>query len=205
MQDATLWGWGEGGRLTATLKVEYWTNPPGRRWGIGVSSFAADPLEIEFSDGVVQTLDQPGWEPQPITADAPAPAGSALPRLIQMKAMARRFAVTVHPYHTPNPIQLRLLPTPIHRYEDPGAGIVDGAVFAFSIGTNPTVLLALEAVHEHEAQAGSSWRFGLARQGVSKIVARLDSKEVWTQPFGYGPPATRIYNNRTFPENARGR
>jgi hypothetical protein len=202
MRDATLWGWGsgdrDGGRLIATLKVEHWTNSPGRRWGIGVSSFAADPHEIEFTDGVVTTLSEPGWKPQPITA--PSPAASAVQRLFQMKTMARRFAVSVQSYRYRNPLDLRLLPTPVHRYADAAAGISDGAVFAFSYETNPTVLLALEALRE--AETGSAWRFGFSRQAVSKISARLDDKEVWTQPAGWGPPQTLIYNNRTFPEKA---
>lgn len=193
LKDATLWGWGHSGRLTATLKVEYWTNPPGARWGIGVASFATAPLEIAFSDGVIQTLDQPGWEPQPILA--PAPAGPARQRLVQMKSLARRFTLTVHSHRERNPIQLRLLATPIDRYKDPDAGIQDGTVFGFSSGTNPTVLLAMEAMQQPEGKG--SWRFGLARQGVSEIHALLDGKEVWTQPFGWGPPATRVYTNRT--------
>ena len=198
MLDATLWGWGDSGRLTATLKVEHWTNPPGRRWGIGVASFAAEPLEIEFSDGLVQPLSKPGWEPQSITADTPAL--SPVQRLIQMKTMARRFAVSVQSYRYRGPLQLRLLPTPISRYDDSALGILDATVFAFSYETNPTVLLALEALQQ--AQAGSSWRFSFSRQSISKISARLDDKEVWTQPAGWGPPATHTYTNRTLPENA---
>jgi hypothetical protein len=198
MLDATLWGWGDAGRLTATLKVEHWTNPPGRRWGIGVASFTADPLEVEFSDGVVQTLNKPGWEPQSIAATAPA--GSAVQRLIQMKTMARRFAVSVQSYRYPNPLQLRLLPTPVARYDDPASGVLDATVFAFSYETNPTVLLALEAVQE--ARSGNAWQFGFTRQTIGKVFARLDDKEVWTQPAGWSPPATPTYTNRTLPEEA---
>src|SRR5215469_10555195 len=38
IQDGTLWGWGEHGRVTATLKVEHWTNPDGAHWSCGVAS-----------------------------------------------------------------------------------------------------------------------------------------------------------------------
>jgi hypothetical protein len=202
MLDATLWAWRDsdrdGGRLIATLKVEHWTNSPGRRWGIGVASFAAHSLEIAFPDGLVQTLSRPGWEPQAITA--PAPAATAVQRLLQMKTMVRRFTVSVESYRFPKPSELRLLPTPVYRYDDPASGIIDGTVFAFAFETNPTVLLALEALRE--AEAGSAWRFGFTRQAISKLAARLDNKEVWTQPPGWGPPETRIYNNRTLPEKA---
>lgn len=198
IQDGTLWGWGDHGRVTATLKVEHWTNPDGGHWSFGVSSFATTPLEVSFSDSPVQALRKPGWKPQAI--DAAPPAGSAVQRLIQMKALARRFAVSVRSVHNPNPLELRLLPTSIDRYDDPASGILDGAVFGLSFGTNPTVLLAIEALQK--ASAGSSWQFGFARQGSGEMVARLDHKEAWTQPFALSPGDSDVYTIHTISEGA---
>ena len=41
--------------------------------------------------------------------------------------------------------ELRLLPTPIARYGEPGTKLLDGALFAFVLGTDPEVFLFLEA------------------------------------------------------------
>lgn len=200
IQDGTLWGWGDHGRVTATLKVEHWTNPDGGHWSFGVASLATAPLEMTFSDGTVQTLRKPAWQPQ--TINAAPPAGSAVQRLVQMKTLARRFAVSVRSVHNPNPLELRLLPTAVDRYDDPASGILDGAVFGLSFGTNPNVLLAIEAV---KASAGNSWQFGFARQGSGEMVARLDNKEVWTQPFALAPGDSDIYTVHTISEDAAAR
>jgi hypothetical protein len=197
--DGTLWGWGEGGRLIATLKVERWKSRPRGPWALCVSSFALVPLEITFGDGSVEGLRKPGWQPQTI-ADAPPQADSALQRLVQIKTLARRFSVSVHSVHNPTPLQLRLLPTPIDRYNDPASRIVDGAVFAFSFGTNPTVLLAIECVQKTRSE--SAWRFGFSRQGSGEMFARLDDTEVWTQPFALAQGDSDVYTSRTMPEPA---
>ena len=154
IQDGTLWGWGAHGRPIATLKVERWTSRrPENRWGFSFVSLATAAVELEYSDGLVWNSRKPGWTPQPFP-DAPPPADSATQRLVQMKELARRFSVTVHSVHNPNPLQLRLLPTPIDRYEHPASGVLDGALFALAFGTNPTVLLALEA--GEDPRGGSS-------------------------------------------------
>jgi hypothetical protein len=74
------------------LKVEYWTSPPGPRWGIGVSSFAADPLDVAFSDGVTRFCCFVGW------AGAPAPAAArptaARPLRARATPRGRRSAAT---------------------------------------------------------------------------------------------------------------
>jgi hypothetical protein len=203
IQDATLWAWGERGRPFATLKVERWSNRrPANRWNFGIVSLATGRVEVEFSDGLVWQSRKPGWDPQPIM-DAPPPAASAAGRLIQMKELARRFSVTIHSVHNPNPLQLRLMPTPIDRYGNATAEVVDGALFALSFGTNPTVLLALEGGAIAESKA--FWRFGFARQGSGEMIARLDDKEVWTQPFALEPDASETYTSRTMPEAAEPR
>jgi hypothetical protein len=164
-------------------------------------SLATEAVELEFSDGLVWNSRKPGWAPRSLPG-APPPADSANQRLLQMKDLARRFSVTVHSVHNPNPLQLRLLPKPIDRYEHPASGVLDGALFALAFGTNPTVLLALEA--GEDPRSGPSWRYGFARQGSGEMFARLDDREVWTQPFALAAGDSEVYTSRTMSEAAVG-
>ena len=71
-------------------------------------------------------------------------------RLVQMKAMAAEFTaaddfkISSSDQETTRH-ELRLLPTPVYRYEDPKRASTDGAVFAFVHGTDPEVFLVLES------------------------------------------------------------
>jgi hypothetical protein len=52
-------------------------------------------------------------------------------------------------------------------------------VFAFANGTNPEVLLLLEARNDGEAE---NWYYGLARLGHAEMHVALDETEIWTLP-----------------------
>lgn len=122
-------------------------------------------------------------------ADAPAAAETPGRRLVQMKALAARFAAaddfkisstdTETTRH-----ELRLLPTPVYRYDDEAADIRDAAVFAFVHGTDPEVFLLLES---RAAAAGNdAWQYALAPMTCWGVEARLDGKEVWSVPERLG-------------------
>ncbi|TXT22601.1 MAG: hypothetical protein FD138_3393 [Planctomycetota bacterium] len=73
---------------------------------------------------------------------------------------------------------MRLLVQPVHRYQDESAKLIDGAVFVMAHGTNPEVLVQVEA----HAQQPPRWRFSLARLGSAELHVSIDGKEVWTEP-----------------------
>jgi hypothetical protein len=57
---------------------------------------------------------------------------------------------------------------------------VDGACFLFVHGTNPEVLLLIEA---QEREIGSAtWRHALAPLARAELAVQLDQKDVWTRP-----------------------
>jgi hypothetical protein len=113
------------------------------------------------------------------------PAEGAAERLREMKQIARRFSAHEffqapgHP--TVERYALRLVPQPIHRYSDPQAGLVDGALFLLSYGVNPEVLICMEAFAP-ERGASAAWRYGLARISFARAHVFIDDVEVWTQP-----------------------
>jgi hypothetical protein len=104
-----------------------------------------------------------------------------------MKELRGRF--TAYETATQNGrIELRPLVTPLARYADAKRQIVDGAIFAFASGTNPEVLLILEAHQINDDD--TAWQYGLIHMTGEAVAAQLDGKEVWSRP-GDEPPATR--------------
>ena len=81
-------------------------------------------------------------------------------RLVQTRSLAREFSghtIDVNKERW----ELRLLSQPLFRYEKPEGDVIDGALFAFvtSAGTDPEVVLALEARKIEEVPPGSTARF----------------------------------------------
>lgn len=104
------------------------------------------------------------------------PADTEGRRAQQMRDIARRFAADfVHPGKGRN--VLRLLTQPVYRYEKLTNEIVDGALFAFVQGTDPEVLLLIEAEKTAE---GTRWRYAASRMNMLELHLTLDDKEVWS-------------------------
>lgn len=119
---------------------------------------------------------------QPLPSDD-VPADKPTLRLNQMKRLAQKF--TLREFYMNENIELRLLPTPIDRYELPGKPSSDGAIFAGVWGVNPEVLLFIES-------DGAAWSYGFVRSGAAKLWAVLDGKEVWSVPAS-GIDSTQSY------------
>lgn len=176
--DGTLWAWPEKGRPAAlvTLSVMSSLQPP--RWLYEFASLSESEVGADFGpDFAKWSALVPGWEPHAFR-DAPAPGDSDAARLRQMRELARRFkAVEFLPTHS----ELRLLPQPVLRYADPGAGQLDGAVFLFCIGTNPEIVLTIEA--SQEADKPAVWQYAFARNSIAGMRVTLDGAEVWARPL----------------------
>ncbi len=126
--------------------------------------------------------DRTAWRPdaglkrEPL-ADAPKPAATAVGRLTQMRLLAKEFQLEQTPRNTAQKVVLRLLPQPIQRYGNAAKGVTDGAAFAFVNGTDPEVLLLLEAAGEPAA-----WRFACIRVNNIAQVATRKGKTAWSCP-----------------------
>ena len=105
--------------------------------------------------------------------EAPVPAQTRGARLSQMRGISRRFAADLADKRGGEDIrrELRLLNQPVHRYENPKQGVVDGAMFAFVEVTDPEAWLILEAVKSGEE---IRWQYALARMNADAIEIRLD-------------------------------
>lgn len=139
-------------------------------------SLSPFPLRAVRSGTTVWEPSTAGVETKPLT-QAAEPSETRTARLRQMRAIAKQFTAILAPPRG-NPIQLRLLTTPLYRYPDAQSSeIVDGAIFGFVHGTDPEVLLVIEAVD------GSSndlkWRYGLARMTIVPIEVSYRQRPVW--------------------------
>ena len=116
------------------------------------------------------------WTPAEET-DAPAAAPAA--RLRQMRAIAEAYSGTVDVDRSgtsANAHELRLLSTPVYRYAADEAGLLDGAIFAFVQGTNPEVLLILEARRQSDK---TQWHLAFAPMTSFHIRVRRGENVVF--------------------------
>ncbi len=128
---------------------------------------------------------KPIWEPVAAgvelkrVAGAPKPGATPAERLRQMRTLAPEFSV-VADYGSAAKEQkedLRLLGTPIYRYECASQGVADGTLFAFSRGTDPEAFLMIEA---RGKKGDLEWQFAFARfVGHASLRAVRAEKEVW--------------------------
>jgi hypothetical protein len=75
--------------------------------------------------------------------------------------------------------ELRLLLTPVSRYGASGTKLLDGALFAFVLGTDPEVFLFLEA---RPSKEGPEWHYALAPMTIFPVKGSYQGKAVWELP-----------------------
>ncbi len=178
----TLWAFGAAGRPVAFM--ELWQASDNQTiWFQSLIRSGEQPLRLQSPDGK-------RWEPPrgPIARlkleNAPRPAASVPARLRQLKSLARRFAA--HEIWDPDNsrYELRLLVQPVHRYDGAGGGIQDGAAFVFAHGTNPELILLLEALGDSVERA--RWHYSAFPSSSAELHVEIDGREVWTRPRAPG-------------------
>jgi hypothetical protein len=121
--------------------------------------------------------------------DAPAPASSGKLRMVQLRSLANRFQATYYKPATGEATQLRLMPQPIYRFDDPAAGgVEDGALFALAEANDPELLLMIEAVRSKDNKL--LWRYSLARMSSVPMTVQLSDQEIWKVTAYWRSPRT---------------
>ncbi|WP_068141182.1 hypothetical protein [Roseimaritima ulvae] len=118
--------------------------------------------------------DVKGLQPAPLP-NAPPVAANARLRLTQMRSLARQFdAAMIHDGQTNN---LRLLPQPLYRYNDPTQQR-DGALFAYvwDNGTDPELLLRIETIEE---DGRTTWHYQPIRFTWRQLKLEHRGEQVW--------------------------
>jgi len=166
--DGALWLWLEGKRPVAALCILFYTSG---KWNYEHIALA--------DDAVVVTGRQAwAWHPKAVSRiwkqiDEPVPETSRA-RQTALRSLARRIEASE--VRRGESFALRLLERPIYTYSDEQLGIVEGAIFAMSYGTNPEVLVQIEA---RATDGKAAWYVALARMSAAEITVTMGSKELW--------------------------
>ena len=126
------------------------------------------------------SIAEPGVVHKPIK-DAPRPAKTVAGRLSQMRDLAREFTATTVLDGVEQ--ELRLLTQPLHRQEKPTDEALDGALFTFVTGTDPELMLVIEARPADGAE-NPVWHYAAGRFTDLPLKLRHKDVELWTHTQG---------------------
>jgi len=178
--EAMMVVWADRGRPEVFASIYQWVGYLCQEFG---SLSRAARLVTRDKGSVVWAPNVAGVEFKPVP-DAPQPAETPAGRLRQMRSIAERVKATMTGWKGDNSDreELRLLPRPLFRYDATEArkgspSLIDGALFAFVMGTDPEVVMLLEAVGSENDVA---WQYAFARATSGGLEARFDNATVWT-------------------------
>lgn len=152
-------------------------------WIHEFQSLAPIPLKVTRDGTTIWEPNRAGVEVKSMP-DAPVPAKTAVQRLVQMRQMAKRFSVSDEFEGREKSDELRLLPNPLIRFGSDGNETLDGALFAHAHGTDPELMIVLEAL---KTDSGYRWHYSLAPMTGYALKASLDDKAVWEVPWRKPP------------------
>lgn len=192
--DGFVFIWTDGGRPAALMKSYF--NSPRESWGRTYVSLSPKLI-------VMRERGQPHWKPsEPGVAfrqmkNAQAPADSARGRLTQMRDLAARFRVVDNWGLTdPTDWQLRLLRAPLYRYQAPGEGVVDGALFGYVLTSSPEAVVLVEA---RKTNSALEWHYAAMRSTRFAITVWLDDEKVAEFSRLNAWPADGVYYHHPLP------
>jgi hypothetical protein len=170
VDDAGVFVWLNDGRPEALATVMSYRDRPGNlRRSYELLSLSPDRITALQDGRRVWRTDEAGLSWSKLT-DAPAPAATAAERRRQLYELAAQFKAAVQ--QDKNRFELRLLAQPLSRYSVAKAGILDGALFALVEGTDPELILAIEATDD------GHWRFAAGRLTRWRIEVQRQEKVV---------------------------
>jgi hypothetical protein len=179
---ATLWVWQDEGCPVAVGKVEGYRRPGGTRWFYCFTSASTGLVEARWPGGRRFEASKPGMEWNALKG--PAPQETAAGRRRQLKELFHRFSATTRDDLLKTSDELRPLARPLHEYSSPQRGVVQGVLCGFAAnGTNPDVIVALEAVRPAGGKEAPSWRYSVVGMTSAGISVKLDKAEVFTRPY----------------------
>jgi hypothetical protein len=184
---ATLWVWQDEDCPVALGKVEAYRRPGGPKWLYCFTSTSTGLVRATWPDDRRFEARKPGIEWAAL--DAPAPQETAAGRRRQMKELFHRFSATTRDDVLKTSDELRPLARPLHEYSAPGKGVLQGMLCGFAAnGTNPDVIVLLEAVGPAESKPGpKSWRYAVVGMTAGGVSVKIDKVEIFTRPYVRSP------------------
>lgn len=162
-------------------------------WIHEFQSLAASPFVVRDDQRLVWEPRQAGSTFQSLD-DAPPPAETPAKRLVQMRALARQFTAfddfRIHfSDKEATRHELRLMASPVYRYQQPERQILDGGVFPFVLGTDPEVFLVFEA--RKSGDGTRSWAYLAAPMTCWGLEVKYKDRTVWTMAERFGKHSAR--------------
>jgi len=149
------------------------------------SPLAEDKFEMTANGQLLWAPSTPAVSRMVMEGAAP-PADQKAARLTQMRAIARRFRFnSLWGEENPSDWELRLLPTPLHRFSSDEAHVIDGAIFGYAQGTNPETVVLVESV---ATDAGPRWEATPSRLTGYAVKGWLDEKLILDVPRANNTP-----------------
>lgn len=194
---AVLAIWPHNGRPEAMASIYVWSGDLCHEFS---SLSRQGKLTARHKTGARWSLRDPGVEFKAVPDTLP-PADTPAARLRQMKSIAERFTAKLadQTQNNENTEVLRLLAKPLYRYEikEPTGDslrLLDGGMFAYVMGTDPEVVLLLEAVGPEKEAV---WQYAFAIATTHAVEARLGEQVVWSRRgFGSGAPNAEMFVRR---------
>jgi len=177
LEQGLLFVWMDGNRpavLGSVFTYQY-NNRPNLKHE--VTSVAGTALNVTLGGEEV-------WRPEAaelvgtVVAENVKPAATTTGRLTQMRAIARDLTGKHLSPDLP-PSELRLLPTPLIQYQDEEHGIVDGGLFALAVGTDPEIIVMIEA---RKVGDTSKWHVVGFRSHFDALEMSYKGTRVWNAP-----------------------
>ncbi|OWK38350.1 hypothetical protein [Fimbriiglobus ruber] len=176
----SVWAWGEKGRPVALAKLCQQVGVRSR-WKISITNTSGGKLRASRDNARWWLENESAVEFKGIL-DAPAPATDEQQRQRQLKQMALKF--TGHEFWDPDNsrYELRRLERPLHTYKDENGGTQVGALYTLANGTNPEIMLFIEARVDPKNGTKATWQFLVGRLAHAELHLEYDGKEVFTAP-----------------------
>lgn len=182
--DGAVYLWLKDKRPAAIGTIFAWPHPDGDSVvAYEFHSLVATPLEARRRGSLFWSPKTGGISFKPVP-EAQPPSDSEAKRNLQLRAIARRFRGATK---TNEGVEraLRLLPKPIYEYggatkeagASAGRAIPEGALFVLAQGTDPEVLILIEARRQDD---GDRWEYSCARFSDLATVVRIGDAEVWS-------------------------
>jgi hypothetical protein len=197
IHDGFMFAWTDRGRPVAVAKS--YRNVPQKSWGRTFVSIAPGKLELREANQLLWSPTEAGVSFAAL-AEEVRPAATRRQRLAQMREIARRFTVVDRwGLKEPTDWQLRLLSTPLLRYEVPDEDVVDGAMFGYALSTSPEALLLVEA---REEAGGLRWHYAVSRSTRFELTISLGDRQIAAFPRleTWPPSGTYFHSPLPWPE-----
>jgi len=169
--DGALWLWLDGEQPVAALGMTYYSTA---KWNYECVSLIDEALLLT---GRPTWGWQPKATPRAWTALDDAVPEAARARQLALRALPRKFDVSE--VRRGERFPLRLIGQPVYSYSLPDDGVTDAALFAVSNGTNPEVLIQIEA---RLADGKRRWHVAFARLTAAEATVKVGDKELWKVP-----------------------